>query len=154
MVTVSGRVIRMGVAMPSICDVRGCGAPAIRRLHTHLPFGECAYPPCRILQRPWRGSAIGWEVAHGEGRRPAIKLSGIGSKNSTFLSLSHSLTQRMMESIFEFTRRFGGVSDEILPLVTIDRLVANFSYSSRFNNSVNFQAGTRRAFRSPTQHRR
>jgi hypothetical protein len=74
--------------MPSICDVRGCGAPATKTLAYALAVRGMRLPAmsdvCNVHGEEAQ-SAGRWHTAKGGG--PAIKLSGIGSKNSTFLSL-------------------------------------------------------------------
>jgi hypothetical protein len=80
--------MRMGVVMLSICDVRGCGAPATKTLAYALTVQGMRVPAmtdvCDVHGEAAK-SAGRWHTAKGES--PAIKLSGFGSKNSTFLSL-------------------------------------------------------------------
>ena len=74
--------------MPSICEVRGCGVPATKTLAYVLSVQGMRLPAMADVcdtHGEAAESAGRWHTAKGES--PTIKMSGFGSKNSSFLSL-------------------------------------------------------------------
>ncbi len=74
--------------MPSICEVRGCGAPATKTLAYVLSVQGMRVPAMADVcdaHGKAAESAGRWHTAKGES--PSIKMSGFGIKNSTFLTL-------------------------------------------------------------------